>query len=69
MSEVEKLGLWLEALFGDEELAEIGGELIYTQDESVKLLHDEATFSPRVKLPTVKTFRLQTPTKKNEESC
>ena len=69
MSEVEKLGLWLEALFGDEELAEIGGELIYTQDESVKFLYDEATFSQRVTLPTVATFRLQTPTKKSEESC
>ena len=69
MSEVDELEEWLKVLSGGEELAEIGGELIYTQDESVKLLHDEATFSPRVKLPTVKTFRLQTPTKKNEESC
>jgi hypothetical protein len=69
MREADELGLWLEALLSDEEIEEIGGELIYTLDESVKLLYDEATFSPRVTLPTVRTLRLQSPVKKNEESC
>ena len=69
MREADKLGMWLEALFSDEEIEEIGGELIYTLDESVKFLHDEATFSPRVTLPTVATFRLQSPTKKSEDNC
>jgi hypothetical protein len=69
MSEVNELGLWLETLLGEEELAEVAGDLIYTQDESVKLLWDEASFSEVVKQPAVKTLRLQTPTKKSEEKA
>ena len=69
MSKVNELGLWLEALLSDEEIEEIAGELIYTQDESVKFLYDEVTFSQIVKLPTVKTFRLQPSVKKSVEKA
>ena len=69
MSKVNELGLWLETLLGEEGLAEIGGELIYIEDESVKLLWDEATFSQVAKLPTVTTLRLQTSVEKSGEKA